>query len=154
MYEKEYSPNNLLSLDHRYKPDFYIPSIDAYVEYFGIDEHGNTAPYIDSEQYNSDMNWKLNIHKQGNTKLIKLYYHQNKKNRLLIELKSELKKHGAIFRKKTNEEILKKITETKKHEIFLELFKRFLSQFKENQNHLKISELSKKSKDERTKLFF
>ncbi|MCP1445038.1 hypothetical protein J3D54_004170 [Pseudomonas sp. GGS8] len=30
-----------------YHPDFYLPAFDLYIEHFGTDRQGNTAPYVD-----------------------------------------------------------------------------------------------------------
>jgi len=35
----------------QYQPDFYLPDADIYIEYLGLDEHNNTAPYIDKNEY-------------------------------------------------------------------------------------------------------
>ena len=154
LYEKEYVPNSSVKMNNFYKPDFYLPEVDLYIEYFGIDEKGKTASYIDAEKYKEQMNWKLNTHKQGNTKLISLYYYQNRDRTLLDELKNQLNNHNVVFKKKTNEEILAQISATEKHQIFLDLFKRFLSQFKENQNEITLDLLYKKALgNERTTLF-
>lgn len=153
-YEKEYSPNSNVKSDFFYKPDFYLPEIDAYIEYFGIDEKGRTAPFINSDEYNASMNWKIKIHNQGNTKLIKLYYYQNRDRKLLSELKKQLDFHKVTIKKRSDDEILEKINITEKHKKFLDIFERFLSQYKENQNILTIDKLYKRAeKNERTMLF-
>lgn len=154
VYEKDYVPNNSLKINNFYKPDFYLPEVNLYIEYFGIDEYGNTAPYIDKEKYKEQMNWKLNTHELGGTKLISLYYHQNRDRTLLKELKIALNNYKVVTKKKTNEEILTQISITEKHQNFLDIFKRFLSQFKENQNEITIDSLYKKAQEnERTILF-
>ena len=50
-YEASYK-HRTKSMDYRqYKPDFYLPKHDVYIEHFGIDKKGNTAPYIDKDLY-------------------------------------------------------------------------------------------------------
>ncbi len=39
----------------RYQPDFYLTDYDIWIEHFGIDKKGNTAPYIDREKYHCEM---------------------------------------------------------------------------------------------------
>lgn len=73
-----------------YQPDFYLPEYDLYIEYYGIDEQGNTASYIDREQYQASMAWKSAIHRQYNTPLIELFYYQHQKGELLARLQQEL----------------------------------------------------------------
>ena len=35
----------------QYRPDFHLPEHGIYIEHFGIDAAGNTAPFVDREQY-------------------------------------------------------------------------------------------------------
>ncbi len=52
MLMKDFIPNELLELYEKnkeyqqYYPDFYLPKYDIYIEYFGIDENNNVAPYL------------------------------------------------------------------------------------------------------------
>lgn len=50
-YEIEYKYNTLNIEYQQYKPDFYLPEYDIYIEYFGIDENNNVAPLKKSEKY-------------------------------------------------------------------------------------------------------
>lgn len=58
-YEPFYSANNSMPTDFHYRPDFYLPKHNLYIEYFGIDEEGNTADFISSDQYNEGIKWKF-----------------------------------------------------------------------------------------------
>ena len=137
-----------------YKPDFYIPSINAYIEYFGIDKEGNTAPYIDAEAYKQQMQWKIELHQKEGTDLIQLFYHQNRDGILLQSLKEELLKRGAKFQFIPLEVILQKINEAEKYPIFIDLVDRFLTQLKENSNNISIAMLKDVDNlDERTLTF-
>ncbi|MBK7032775.1 MAG: UvrD-helicase domain-containing protein [Ignavibacteria bacterium] len=47
-YERPYE-HSTRTVDYRqYRPDFYLTKYGLYVEHFGVDKSGNTAPYIDS----------------------------------------------------------------------------------------------------------
>lgn len=47
-YERQY-PENTATPRHRpYCPDFYLPDSDIYIEHFGVDRHGNTAPHVNA----------------------------------------------------------------------------------------------------------
>lgn len=153
-YEREYSPNNNMPKEGSYRPDFYIPETKTYIEYFGTDESGNTAPYIDSEEYNRQMAWKIETHRKGNTRLIQLFYHQNRDGVMLDALRRALKNSGVKFERKTSEQILEKINESNKNKKFVELLIRFLEQYQENQSVRTISGLRSRVKnDERSLLF-
>ena len=153
-YERYYSPNNSLVMDRPYRPDFYLPEIDTYIEYFGVDEEGSTAPYIDSGKYREGMEWKRKTHRRGKTDLIELFYHQNRDGKLARVLKKELVKRGVDLSPRSDEEILEELNRTGKHEKFIELLSRFLAQFKENQNRASMDLLYREAgESERTKLF-
>ena len=153
-YEPTYAPKRGPTLGSIYKPDFHIPSVDAYVEYFGIDEDGNTAPYINQEKYLRDMKWKIERHQAGGTNLIRLFYYQNRDGQLLNALENELVERGAKFKPIDNEEVFRKINETEKNVGFIDLVERFLGQLKENTNNVSIEALKElHSGDERIVTF-
>ena len=152
-YESFYLPNNSMP-EVDYRPDFYIPEYGIYIEYFGIDEKGNTAEFIDAEKYRSDMEWKFNTHREGNTKLIDLYFYQKRDRKLQSVLREKLEKLGVEFSPKPQEELFEVINNTKKGERFLRLVESFLSQYKEKQHVLELKDLVKKGQgDHRTLLF-
>ena len=70
IYEESYQYKTK-SIDFRqYKPDCYLPEHNIYIEHFGTDKNGNTAPYIDIEVYHEVIKWKRKIHKTNKTELI------------------------------------------------------------------------------------
>ncbi len=153
-YEPTYRPRNEKTLDFIYKPDFHIPSIDAYIEYFGIDEQGNTAPYMDAKKYCEQMQRKIGTHRRGGTDLIQLFYHQNRDGRLLSTLHHELSLRGAVYKTISIGEILQKFNETGENQTFLDLVDQVLTQLKENANNISIERLlTKPGLDERSKTF-
>jgi len=153
-YEGFYSPENKMPLEATYRPDFYLPDFKVYIEYFGIDENGNTAEYIPRDKYHAEMKWKFETHRMGNTKLIDLYFHQKRQGKLLDELTKKLKEHEVKFSPIPQGELFKVINDTEKDVRFLKLVQRFLSQYKERQNTISLLSLSEKFKeDERTTLF-
>ncbi len=89
-YEARYQ-HKVSSLDFRqYEPDFYLPEYGIYIEYYGIDEQGNTAPYINREEYQLSMQWKRSIHQQHDTTLLELFYYQHRDGQLLALLEKKL----------------------------------------------------------------
>ncbi|MCH4891386.1 hypothetical protein EZV73_27695 [Acidaminobacter sp. JC074] len=83
-----------------YKPDFYLPEYDLYIEHFGINEEGTTPQYseLESKKYLDDMAWKRDFHQKNNTKLIETYSYLNKSGGLLTYLKKMLDQEGVVFR--------------------------------------------------------
>ncbi|MGL1462269.1 UvrD-helicase domain-containing protein [Vibrio parahaemolyticus] len=94
-YEAKYRFDVATAEYRQYEPDFYLPDYDIYIEYYGIDENGNTAPYIDRESYHAGIKWKRETHKKYGTGYIEFFYHQHKKGTLLTALEKELDKHGV-----------------------------------------------------------
>lgn len=153
-YEAFYAPENNMPLEASYRPDFYLTDYKVYLEYFGIDENGNTADYIPRNKYHAEMKWKFETHKKGNTKLIDLYFHQKRQGKLLDELTQKLKANEVKFSPIPKGELFQVINDTEKDKRFLKLVQRFLSQYKERQSTVDLSSLIEKSKeDERTLLF-
>lgn len=153
-YEPTYSPKKGAFPKRIYKPDFYIPALESYIEYFGTDERGNTAPYINQDVYRQQMRWKINTHQKGGTDLIQLFYHQNRDGKLLTILEQELISRNVEFKTVTLEEILKKINETEKFPAFIELVDSFLTQLKENSNNISVKNLKRiHDNEERTSTF-
>ncbi|MBJ6934402.1 AAA family ATPase, partial [Vibrio cholerae] len=57
-YEADYQFKTRSIARRQYQPDFYLPEVDLYIEYLGLDENNNTAPYVDNEQYLASLDWK------------------------------------------------------------------------------------------------
>ena len=79
------------SLDFRqYAPDFYLPDYDIYVEFYGIDRQGGTAPYVDQQRYSEGIKWKRDLHKKHGTQLFELYHYEKMEGVLLERLETLL----------------------------------------------------------------
>ncbi|EKO3839028.1 UvrD-helicase domain-containing protein [Vibrio harveyi] len=94
-YEAKYRFDVATEEYRQYEPDFYLPDHDIYIEYYGTDEHGNTAPYIDREQYHAGIQWKRQTHKKYGTGYIEVFYSQHKKGQLTDALEKELIRQGV-----------------------------------------------------------
>lgn len=95
VYECDYFSINEPADDEKftqYRPDFYLPEYDIYIEHFGVDENLN-AKWLnssDKRKYKESIKWKRNIHKKYNTNLIETYSFYNSNGVLLDKLKSKL----------------------------------------------------------------
>ena len=61
----------------RYRPDFYLPDYNVYLEHFGVNKN-NRAPWltpIEEQKYIEGMQWKRNLHLKNRTTLIETYSH-------------------------------------------------------------------------------
>ena len=90
-YERSYEHPTASRLHAQYRPDFYIPAYGIYIEHFGVDRKGNTAPFIPRERYVEEMSWKRILHKEHGTDLIETYSFESKEGTLLTGLKAKLK---------------------------------------------------------------
>lgn len=112
VYEKEYEINTMTDDYQQYKPDFYLPKYNIYIEYFGIDENNEVAPFFKgkngksaSDLYNESIKWKREVHNKNNTIMIETYYFENKQKVLIEKLEDKLKRYNVNINPKTNEEL-------------------------------------------------
>ena len=129
-YEKEY-PYKGDNYRKKYRPDFYLPEYDLYLEHFGITEDSK-APWlseIEEKKYLEDMRWKRNWHKQNGTVLLESYSYFNKNGLLLEKLKSLLLKHKVSFRPIDLLPVYKELTEKQDKENEFKEFKKLISTF-------------------------
>ena len=74
-YEAEYPFDEKDNYRKRYRPDFYLPDDDVYIEHFGINKNGR-APHLSAKnekEYLAGMRWKRSLHREKGTKLIETY---------------------------------------------------------------------------------
>lgn len=89
-YEAKYA-HDVKTIERRqYQPDFFLPELDIYIEYYGTDENGETASYIDNDEYHQGIDWKRSTHEKFNTECIELTYGQHKQGELLNSLHDSL----------------------------------------------------------------
>lgn len=142
-YERKY-PHSTKA----YQPDFYLPDYDLYIEHFGIDRNGNTAPFIDAEIYRSGMEWKRGLHQERGTKLRETYSFQRSEGVLLQELNKILEEQGVEYKPRSENEIFKALKECGYTSQLGSLIQTFLTHFKSNQlslNELRERAVSSKS---------
>ena len=94
-YERLYEHEIGTSEKGPYQPDFYLPSPDIWIEHFGIDAEGNTAPYIPQEEYLEQMAWKKELHQMKGTTLIETFSHECAAGTLLRNLEKKLIANGV-----------------------------------------------------------
>lgn len=152
LYEEPYKYKTYTIEKRQYKPDFYLPEYDLYIEHFGIDRNNNTAPYIDNKEYLDGIKWKIEQHNKNNTTLVQTFSYEFTENNLLASLKEKLLKHNVIFRELEYAEISELIKQSNEDNKFTKLFTSFLTHYKSNMHTL--DEIKEKSKGiERSSLF-
>ena len=89
-YEPNYQYDVATPERRQYKPDFYLPDLQVYIEHFALDEHGNTPPFIHREQYLDDILWKRETHERYGTVLVETFSHEKRAGTLLSGLQAKL----------------------------------------------------------------
>lgn len=131
VYEPDYEFDTA-SIEHRqYKPDFFLPDHGIYIEHFGIDQDGRTAPFIDGAKYRASMQWKRALHKKQGTVLVETYSWMKKRGALASSLIETLvKDHGVTLTPLSQEEVIDCLMSANCHTQLTSLCKTFINLFK------------------------
>lgn len=146
-YEEPYQHKTSDNIYAQYKPDFYLPDYDIYIEHFGLIDRNNNVPNWFSssnglsakDKYNSDIAWKRKTHTNFETTLVETYSYENKEGVLLENLKEKLEAKGVVFKQRSNEEIWQILNSIAKDEVSAldTLINTFLNLFKSNNFEIK-----------------
>jgi DNA helicase-4 len=140
-YEAKYAHNVATVARKQYQPDFFIPALNIYIEYYGIDENGDTAPYIDKAVYQQSMQWKQDTHRQFGTDCIELTYADHKQGQLLSYLEKAIaarksqfellpEKQSPTFNKLTDEQMLSTLHNSGKITELAKIFSQLVGLYK------------------------
>lgn len=149
-YEPKYEHDVATVQYRQYQPDFYLPEHRVYIEHFGVDRDGRTAPGIDAEKYRAGMLWKQEVHKKHKTRLVTTYtWELEPAHAFLKKLEGKLTEHRVTLRPLTPAELRRAV----ERQLFVapvaRLFGTFLSLFKGNQWTFAELELSRLAKADR-----
>lgn len=114
----------------QYQPDFFLPVFNIYIEYYAIDENGDTAPYIDTEQYHAAINCKRKTHQKNKSKCIALTYGQHQQGLLLSSLEKSLKNENIVCECLPDQVILASLKETGHITLLAEIFSKLIALYK------------------------
>jgi DNA helicase-4 len=153
IYEHPYKEKTSDAEHGQYKPDFTLPELGIYIEHFGIDENGGTAPWVPREKYIADMNWKVALHEKNETTLIKTFTYERQAGNLLKKLETELLGKGVVFAPLPSNQIFDKLNERGKINSLASLLSTFLNLFKSSGKSLETLKSETSPDDTRTKAF-
>lgn len=99
----------------QYRPDFYLPDYDIYVEHFGVDREGNVHFATDnleknktlSYKYRSDMEWKRNLHRERKTRLIETFSYEFSERDWEDKLIAKLREQNVVLKQRSYDEVLR-----------------------------------------------
>ncbi|SFS47238.1 DNA helicase-4 [Marininema halotolerans] len=138
VYEENYKHKTEDARFRQYKPDFYLPEYDIYLEHFGLSEDGR-VPWLsggEAQKYLDGVKWKRNLHKEHGTKMIETYSYYNKKGILFTKLREELESNGIKMYEIDYQEIFSIIFNQDQKEKhfgdFIKLISTFIGLFKSN----------------------
>ena len=130
-YERTYPVATATRSRRAYKPDFYLPAHDLYIEHFGVDRAGRTAPHIDSADYQRAMAWKRSLHEQHGTRLVETYSYYQREGIHIAKLQELLHDEGVEIHPLTQEQIDEITAEVNRpFSDFIGTLTQFLSLFK------------------------
>lgn len=132
-YERPYEVATASITRHQYRPDFYLPEYGIYLEHFGINRQGGTAPGIDAQAYNESIEWKRRLHKLHGTKLVETFSWERMDGNLTNRLAEKLSAHGVMIRPYNPDSVHELMETAGLSEKLVSLLKDFLVVFKENQ---------------------
>lgn len=131
-YEREYEHPTATQSRRQYKPDFYLPDYGIYIEYFGVDRQGHTAPYIDEGEYRAAMQWKRTLHRTHQTVLIEAFSYQLWEGGLSEHLRDLLSERGVSLHPISADELRRLAKDSGEPARIVRLLCAFLNLFKSN----------------------
>lgn len=129
-YEADYIVDTRGPDFRQYKPDFYLPDYEIYIEHFALDENGNAPKFMGGEKYVAGVEWKRTLHEEHGTQLIESYSYEHKQGKLLENLKEKLLSFNVVFEPVSDNKLLDLIKELGEVSMFSRLISEFLKLFK------------------------
>ncbi len=129
-YDKPLPPEGPVKHRH-YKPDFYLPDYDIWIEHFGIDENGEPPSFFSKAEkanYKAGIVWKRNVHTSNGTTLVESYSWWHSKGELTDRLWEALKVHGVKRHGVDPKPLWKSLVESSRAN-FIREFARLVSSF-------------------------
>ena len=99
-YESPYEKETATRKYSQYRPDFYLPAYEVYIEHFGLDAQGQPPPLYseaDQVQYLKGVEYKRGIHEENLTKLVQTFSYQFSDDSIFDTLERELKCFDVEF---------------------------------------------------------
>jgi DNA helicase IV len=109
-YERPYEYETADRDRRQYRPDFYLPDIETYIEHFAIDRNGNPPPAF-GQKYADSMEWKRALHARKQTRLIETTFAQFVEGTLFEHLELALRDSGQAFEETPKRELLERLKE-------------------------------------------
>ena len=129
-YERAYEHDTGTPGKGPYRPDFYLPDAAIYIEHFGIDANGKTAPFVPQKEYLRSMAWKRQLHAERGTTLVETFSHEHAAGTLTRNLAAKLQAHGVPLSPIPPAEAFAVLEEQGRIDPFIRLLATFLHHYK------------------------
>ena len=129
-YEAPYEHDTATAEKRQYKPDFFLPGHGIYIEHFGLDAAGNTAPFIERDKYLEEMAWKRKVHAERGTVLVETFTRDRPEGRLIRNLQKQLADHGVDLAPLPREQVFAALENQRRVDPFIRVLATFLQHFK------------------------
>ena len=137
-YEAQYQYDTATEEHRQYQPDFYLPDFNIYLEHFGIDREGNTAPFVNRAEYHQGIDWKRAIHSEYGTKLIETYSYYQREGVLLLKLEEIVRKKGIRLSPRNIFDALADLDENTLFSEFSKTMATFIGHYKSNDHTMEV----------------
>ena len=94
-YERPYAVDTASAQHRQYRPDFYFPDINVYLEHWALDQHGNPPPQFAG--YRESMAWKKRLHAENRTHLLETTMADLRSGKAITYLTEELQRRGVVL---------------------------------------------------------
>jgi DNA helicase-4 len=129
-YEANYAFEVKTIARRQYQPDFFLPELNVYIEYYGVDENGDTASYIDKDEYHRAITWKRDTHQHYQTSCLELTYAQHKNGLLVSALETYFNSQQVAFELLPDEAILESLKESGRMTLLASMFCQLIGLYK------------------------
>ena len=129
-YERVYEHDTATPEKRPYQPDFYLPAAEIYIEHFGLNASGDTAPHIPREKYLDSMEWKRRTHAEHGTILIETFSHERAAGKLIENLAAKLRDSGVSLSPIPSSAVFAVLERQGKVDPFMRLLATFLKHYK------------------------
>lgn len=129
-YEAPYEHDTATPEKRQYQPDFHLTERGIYIEHFGLDADGKTAPFVDRKKYLQDMEWKRQTHAEHGTVLIETFSHERADGKLIDRLREKLTAHGVVLSPIPRDKVFSVLDGQGRVDAFTRLLAIFLQHFK------------------------
>lgn len=118
-----------------YRPDFYLPNHDLYIEHWGLDETGEVAPWFSwtTDEYIEKLRWARSEFSDSDNALVETYDFEHQRSPLQLKrvLRHRLENHGVELNRLDFEGLVDATFEYhEQEEDIKESFKRFIDNAK------------------------